>query len=80
MQFGEFIANLFAALLLAAVIAGVFLAFGRSPWPERRAEMTVLFPTDATTTGSVRGACFEPCLPSRFDLERAPPRPSPDQL
>lgn len=80
MQPGEFIANLLAALLLAALIAGVFLAFGRSPWPERRAEMSVLFPIDATTTGSVRGACFEPCLPPRFDLKHAPPRSSPEKL
>ncbi|RRH94843.1 polymerase [Mesorhizobium tamadayense] len=76
MKPGEFIANLFAALLLAGLIAGVFLVFGRPLWPERQASMVVLFPVDATTTGSVRGACFEPCLPLRFDLKRAPPRPS----
>ncbi|MDX8466078.1 polymerase [Mesorhizobium sp. VK23B] len=56
--------------------AGVFLAFGRPLWPERRAEIVVPFTVDATTTGSERGACFEPCLPLRFDLKRAPPRPS----
>ncbi|AZO70405.1 MAG: polymerase [Mesorhizobium sp.] len=75
MQPGESIANLFAIFILAGLIAGVFLVFGGPLWPERRTGMATPFPVDATTTGSVRGACFEPCLPLRFDLRRAPPRP-----
>ncbi|MDG4877031.1 hypothetical protein P9273_18210 [Mesorhizobium sp. WSM4935] len=51
------IANLFAALLLAVLIGGVFLLFGRSLWPQRDAEMVILLPIDATATGSVRRAC-----------------------
>ncbi|KUM27717.1 hypothetical protein AU467_15060 [Mesorhizobium loti] len=75
MQPGEFIANLFAALLLAAVIAGIFLVFGRPLWPQRHAQMVILLPLDPATTGSVRKVCFEPCLPPRFDLKLAPQRP-----
>ncbi|MDX8512527.1 polymerase [Mesorhizobium captivum] len=75
MQPGEFIANLFSALLLAAVIAGIFLVFGRPLWPARQAQMVILLPVDPATTGSVRKVCFEPCLPARFDLKLAPQRP-----
>ncbi|MDX8483218.1 polymerase [Mesorhizobium sp. VK24D] len=75
MQPGEIIANAFAALLLAVLIAGIFLVFGRPLWPERRAGMEVLIPVDPATTGSVRRTCLEPCLPPRFDLKRASARP-----
>ncbi|WFP74941.1 polymerase [Mesorhizobium sp. WSM4906] len=78
MQLGEMIANLFAALLLAALITGIFLLFGRPLWPAREAQMVALLPVDPTTTGSVRGVCFEPCLPPRFDLKLAPQRPPSD--
>jgi hypothetical protein len=76
MQFGEIIANAFAALLLAALIAGVFLLFGRPLWPVRQAQMVILLPVDPMSTGSVGKACFEPCLPARFDLKLAPSRPA----
>lgn len=69
------IANLFAALLLAVLIGGVFLLFGRPFWPQRHAQMIVLLPIDSMATGSVRKACAEPCLPARFDLKLAPARP-----
>jgi hypothetical protein len=69
MQPGNMIANL---------IGGVFLLFGRPLWPQRHAEMVILLPIDATATGSVRRACVEPCLPARFDLKLAPVR-SPDE-
>ena len=75
MQPGNMIANLFAALLLALVIGGVFLLFGGPLWPQRHAQMIVLLPIDSMATGSVRKACIEPCLPARFDLKLAPARP-----
>ncbi|AZO15482.1 polymerase [Mesorhizobium sp. M2A.F.Ca.ET.043.05.1.1] len=75
MQPGNTIANLIAALLLALMIGGVFLLFGRPLWPQRHARMIVLLPIDTMTTGSVRKACVEPCLPARFDLKLAPARP-----
>ena len=75
MQPGRMIANLFAALLLAVLIGGAFLLFGRPPWPQRHARMIVLLPIDTMATGSVRKACIEPCLPARFDLKLAPARP-----
>lgn len=74
-QPGNMIANLFAALLLAVLIGGVFLLFGRPLWPRRDAQMLVLVPIDSMVTGSVRRACVEPCLPARFDLKLAPARP-----
>ncbi|PBC06671.1 polymerase [Mesorhizobium sp. WSM3859] len=74
MQPGNMIANLFAALLLALLIGGVFLLFGRPLWPQRHAQMIVL-PIDTMATASVRRACIEPCLPARFDLKLAPARP-----
>ncbi|RWB66168.1 MAG: hypothetical protein EOQ50_32810 [Mesorhizobium sp.] len=74
-QPGNMIANLFAALLLAVLIGGAFLLFGRPLWPQRDAQMLVLFPIDSMVTGSVRRACVEPCLPARFDLKLAPARP-----
>ncbi|RWD68561.1 polymerase [Mesorhizobium sp.] len=75
MQPGNTLANLIAALLLALMIGGVFLLFGRPLWPQRHARMTVLLPIDTMTTGSVRKACVQPCLPARFDLKLAPARP-----
>ena len=75
---GEIIANTCAALLLAAVVAGIFLVFGRPLWPERQAQMAILLPVDPATSGSVRKACLGPCLPPRFDLGLAPPRPLSD--
>ncbi|WP_246672389.1 hypothetical protein [Mesorhizobium sp. B3-1-6] len=75
-QPGNVIANLFAALLLAGLIGGVFLLFGRPLWPQRHAQMVVLLPIDTMATRSVRKACAEPCLPARFDLKLAPVRPS----
>lgn len=75
MQPGEMIANLFATLLLGALIGGVFLVFGRPLWPERHAQMVILLPIDTIATGSVRKTCLEPCLPARFDLRLAPARP-----
>jgi len=80
MQPGEIIANTFAALLLAALVTGIFLLFGRPLWPVHEAQMVILPPVEPAPTGSVRKDCFEPCLPSRFDLKRAPPRPSPEGL
>lgn len=74
-QPGRMIANLFAALLLALLIGGVFLLFGRPLWPQRDAQMIVFLPIDTMATGSVRKACVEPCLPARFDLKLAPVRP-----
>jgi hypothetical protein len=74
-QPGNMIANLLAALLLALMIGGVFLLFGRPLWPQRDAQMIVLLPIDTMATGSVRRACVEPCLPARFDLKLAPARP-----
>ncbi|RAZ86967.1 polymerase [Mesorhizobium hawassense] len=75
MQPGRIIANLFATLLLAGLVAGAFIVFGRPLWPERRPRMVILLPIDTMATGSVRKACVEPCLPARFDLKRAPARP-----
>jgi hypothetical protein len=75
MQPGRIIANLFATLFLAALVAGVFLVFGRPLWPERQAKMVILLPVDTMATGSLRKACIEPCLPARFDLKLAPARP-----
>ncbi|AZO08737.1 MULTISPECIES: polymerase [unclassified Mesorhizobium] len=75
MQPGEMIANAFAVLLLAGLIAGIFLAFGRPLWPEPGAQMVVLLPVDPSTTGSMRQSCMEPCLPFHFDLSHAPARP-----
>ncbi|UCI06425.1 polymerase [Mesorhizobium sp. B1-1-8] len=76
MQPGEMIANAFAFLLLAGLVGGIFLVFGRPLWPDHgRAQMVILLPVDPATTGSVRRICFEPCLPPRFDLKLAPPRP-----
>ncbi|TGQ30373.1 polymerase [Mesorhizobium sp. M00.F.Ca.ET.220.01.1.1] len=77
-QPGKTIANLFAALLLAGVVVGAFLVFGRPLWPERSAHMVVLLPVDTIATGSAGKACLEPCLPARFDLKLAPARPSDD--
>lgn len=78
MQPGKIIANLFATLLFAGLVGGVFLLFGRPLWPQRQAQMVILLPIDTIATGSVRGACVEPCLPVRFDLKLAPVRP-PDE-
>ncbi|MEI9406982.1 polymerase [Mesorhizobium argentiipisi] len=78
MQPGKIIANLFATLLFAGLVGGVFLLFGRPLLPQRHAQMVVLLPTDTMATGSVRKACVEPCLPARFDLKLAPVRP-PDE-
>ncbi|MBZ9821331.1 hypothetical protein [Mesorhizobium sp. CA4] len=75
MQPGKSIANLFAALLFAGLVCGVFLLFGKPLWPQRHAQMVVPLPIDTTATGSVRKACVEPCLPVRFDLKLAPFRP-----
>ncbi|WP_027165796.1 hypothetical protein [Mesorhizobium sp. WSM3224] len=75
MQPGKTIANLFAALLLASLVGGVFFVFGRPLWPERRARMVILLPIDTIATGSVRKACLAQCLPARFDLKLAPARP-----
>ena len=72
---GNIIANLFAALLLAGFVVGVFLLVGRPLWPQRHAQMVVLLPIDAMATGSVRKAYVEPWLPARFDLKLAPVRP-----
>jgi len=74
-QPGKLIANLFAMLLLASLIGGVFLVFGRPLRPERGARMVILLPIDTIATGSVRKACLDPCLPVRFDLKLAPARP-----
>ncbi len=74
-QPGKMIANLFAALLLAGIVCGVFFVFGRPLWPERGARMAILLPVDTIATGSARRACLEPCLPARFDLRLAPARP-----
>ena len=78
MQPGKIIANLFATLLFAGLVGGVFLLFGRPLWPQSHAQMVVLLPIDTIATGSVRKACVEPCLPARFDLKLAPVRP-PDE-
>lgn len=78
MQPGNMIANLFAALLVAGLVGVVFLLFGKPLWPQRQAQMVILLPIDTIATGSVRGACVEPCLPARFDLKLAPVRP-PDE-
>ncbi|MDX8454684.1 polymerase [Mesorhizobium sp. VK9D] len=75
MQPGKMIANLFATLLLAGLVGGVFFVFGRPLWPERGARMVILLPVDPIATGSLRKACLEPCLPARFDLGLAPARP-----
>ncbi|WP_217578113.1 polymerase [Mesorhizobium sp. GbtcB19] len=75
MQPGRIIANLFATLLLVALVAAVFLVFGGPLWPQRHARMAILLPIDTMATGSVRRACVEPCLPARFDLKLAPARP-----
>lgn len=74
-QPGRIIANLFAALLLAGLVGGVFLVFGRPLLPQREARMVILLPIDTMATGSVRKACIESCLPVRFDLKLAPARP-----
>lgn len=78
MQPGKIIANLFATLLFAGLVGGVFLLFGRPLSPQSHAQMVVLLPIDTIATGSVRKACVEPCLPARFDLKLAPVRP-PDE-
>ncbi|MGX5800631.1 polymerase [Bradyrhizobium sp. Arg314] len=75
MQPGKMIANLFATLLLAGLVGGVFFVFGRPLWPEREARMVIVLRIDPIATGSVRKACLEPCLPARFDLRLAPARP-----
>jgi hypothetical protein len=76
MRPGEMIANLFAALLLAGLVGGVVLVFGKPLWPGRPAQMVILPPIDTIATGTVRKACLDPCLPARFDLKLAPARPA----
>jgi|GEM_PF-5070426 len=76
MQPGRMIANLFAMLLVAGMVGAAFLVFGRPLWPVREARMVILLPIDAIATGSLRKGCVAPCLPDRFDLRRAPARPS----
>ena len=75
MQPGKIIADIFAFLLLATLLCGIFLLFGRPLWPVREAKMVILLPHDPNITGSLTGNCLKPCLPHQFDLRLAPPRP-----
>ncbi len=80
MQPGKIIADIFAFLLLATVLVGIFLLFGRPLFPHREARMVIPLPHDRTITGSIGGSCLEPCLPNHFNLRLAPARPRPGSV
>lgn len=72
---GRIIADLFAFMLLALLLAGMFLLFARPFWPVHEARMVILLPrADRRITGSISG-CAAPCLPRHFNLRLAPQRP-----
>ncbi len=78
MHIGEIIANLFAVVLLLCVIAVAFFAAGKPLWPVREANMVILLPPDAITTGSIR-APTHPHLPDKVDSVIVQPRPQTDR-
>jgi hypothetical protein len=74
-QPGKLIANLLAMLLLASLIGGVFLVFGRPLRTERGARMVILLPIDTIATGSVRKACsIHACQSASISSSRPPGR------
>lgn len=74
MRLSDMIANTFALLLLAGVVGGMFLAFAKPPWRGAAARIVLILPA-AFTAASVCPFCRQACLPERFDLRLAPPRP-----
>lgn len=73
---GKIIADVFAFMLLALLLAGMFLLFARPLWPVHEARMVILLPrTDHGLTGPTSRDCAAPCLPRHFALKLAPQRP-----
>ena len=75
MQLGEIIANIFAALLVACILAFVFLLAGKPLWPQHEAKMVILLPPDVMTTSSVKPTRSHTDLPESFDIKLVQPRP-----
>ncbi|TGQ86173.1 polymerase [Mesorhizobium sp. M1C.F.Ca.ET.204.01.1.1] len=71
MQFGEIIANTFAAILVICGLALIFLVAGRPLFPRRHARMVVILPADQNTTASTCNT--HPHLPTTSTLPS--PRP-----
>jgi ABC-type siderophore export system fused ATPase/permease subunit len=74
MQFGEFIANMFATVLLLGLLAIVFFLFGKPLWPERTARMVIILPVDAIRTAAINTTHLD--LPPNFNVGLVQPRPS----
>ncbi|WP_292293763.1 hypothetical protein, partial [Mesorhizobium sp.] len=74
MRLGNMIADAFAFLLLACLVGGIFLAFGKPFWREHQGQMAVPPRVGAFTTASV-GKPPRPDLPQTFDLGLAPSKP-----
>ncbi|WP_202379461.1 polymerase [Mesorhizobium sp. 131-2-5] len=74
MQFGELIANMFAAVLLLGLLAIGFFIFGKPVWPERTARMVIILPVDAMKTAAINTTRLH--LPANFEVGLVQPRPS----
>lgn len=74
MQYGEIIASVLTAVLLACMLAISLFMSARPLWPEPRVRMVILMPVDALTTASLRTGDY-PNLPKTFDINMAQLRP-----